>query len=68
MIFTQFAEEVHKGIRERMNDLADHIAGGGVESFEAYKHVTGEIAGLAYAETMLLAAVKRLEGEDGNHG
>lgn len=67
MIFTQFAEGVRKDLRTRMNNIADHLTGGGAESFEQYKSLTGEVRGLAFAETMLLEAVKRLEGESKDH-
>jgi hypothetical protein len=61
MIVVQFAEELRKQLRAQMNDLADYLAGGGAESFEKYKSITGEIRGLAYAERMLLDAAERLE-------
>ena len=61
MIVTQFAAELRSKYRERMNNLADALAGGGVQSFEAYKHMTGEIQGLAYAESMLIEAAENLE-------
>lgn len=61
MITTQFAEEVRKILRVRMNDLADVLAGGGAQSFESYKDITGEIRGLAYAETQLLETAKNVE-------
>lgn len=61
MIVTQFAAELREKYRKRMNDLADVLAGGGAQSFEAYKHMTGEIQGLAYAESMLIEAAENLE-------
>ena len=61
MIVTQFAAELRKKYRERMNDLTDTLAGGGAETFETYKHMTGQIHGLAYAESMLIEAAENLE-------
>lgn len=61
MILTQFAEELRKELRDRMNDIADTLAGGGATSFEAYKDLTGEIRGLAVAERALLDMAKRIE-------
>jgi hypothetical protein len=44
-----------------MNELADHLAGGGATSFENYKDICGEIRGLAIAERMFLDAAEKLE-------
>jgi hypothetical protein len=41
-------------LRNDMNDLADHMAGGGCKSFEEYQKVVGIIEGLARAERELL--------------
>jgi hypothetical protein len=65
MIVVQFAEEVRKELRERMNDIADTLAGGGAESFEKYQALCGEIRGLAIAERALLDAAERLEKVNG---
>lgn len=61
MIVTQFAAEVRKEYRERMNDVADALARGECQSFDHYKALTGEIAGLAYAERLLIDAAERVE-------
>jgi hypothetical protein len=67
MIVVQFAEELRKQLRARMNEHADFLAGGGASSFEHYKDMSGEIRGLAIAERMLLDAAERLERmDDGN--
>lgn len=63
MIVSRFAEEVRAELRRRMNDLADFLAGGEAGTFENYKSVCGEIRGLAFAESVLLAAAQRLEGD-----
>lgn len=61
MIIGQFAEEVRKKLRDRMNNIADALAGGECQSFEAYKELAGQIAGLAYAESMLLETAAHVE-------
>lgn len=67
MIVVQFAEELRKEFRSRMNDVADALARGEAASFEEYKYMTGEILGLASAERMLLDAAERLEkGAEGH--
>lgn len=48
-------------LRTRMNDLADHLAGGGCKDFDEYQHVTGKIEGFAIAERELLDLKKRIE-------
>ena len=50
-------------IRKQMNEMADHISGGGCKDFSEYQHCTGIIKGLAVAERELLDLDKRIEGE-----
>ncbi len=54
---------VRKKIRDEMNSLCDHIAGGGCSSFEDYKHACGKIEGLAIAEREILDIEKRLQDD-----
>jgi hypothetical protein len=54
---------IRKKLREEMNNLADHIAGGGCASFEEYKHACGKIEGLAVAEREVLDIEKRLQDD-----
>jgi len=61
VIVTQFAAEVRKEIRARMNDVADALARGECTSFEHYKALSGEIAGLALAERMVIDTAERVE-------
>ena len=37
-------------IRKQMNEMSDHISGGGCNDFGEYQHCTGIIKGLAVAE------------------
>jgi hypothetical protein len=61
MIVVQFAAEIRKELRERMNEIADTLATGGAKSFEQYQGLCGEIRGLAIAERALLDAAERVE-------
>lgn len=45
---------LHGKIRKEMNDMADHIAGGGCIDFADYRKCCGVIEGLARAERELL--------------
>ena len=48
-------------IRKQMNEMSDHIAGGGCNDFNEYQHCTGIIKGLAVAERELLDLNARIE-------
>ncbi len=61
MIVAQFAAELRKEYRERMNEVTDALARGECTSFDVYKDLSGEIRGLALAERMLIDAAERLE-------
>lgn len=60
-MISQFSEQVKKGIRGQMNDLADFLAGGGATSYDHYTNIAGEIRGLAKAERMLLDLTEAYE-------
>lgn len=47
-------QHLHKSIRQQMNEMADHIAGGGCADFNEYKRCCGVIEGLARTERDLL--------------
>jgi hypothetical protein len=47
-----------------MNNYADDLAGGACQSFDEYKKLCGVIQGLAYAESHLLALLKKVETSD----
>jgi hypothetical protein len=63
-MITQFADVLRKKIREDMNNYADDLAGGACQSFDEYKKLCGIIQGLAYAESHLLALLKKVETSD----
>jgi hypothetical protein len=46
-----------------MNDMADHIAGGGCADFSEYKRCCGVIEGLARAERELLDLTKQIDDD-----
>tara|TARA_R100000458_G_C8264677_1_gene239845 strand:- start:1018 stop:1218 length:201 start_codon:yes stop_codon:yes gene_type:complete len=56
-------ESLRDEIRKQMNEMSDHIAGGGCNDFNEYQHCTGIIKGLAVAERELLDLNSRIEGE-----
>jgi hypothetical protein len=57
------AEFLRKSIRTQMNDMADHIAGGGCADFSEYKRCCGVIEGLARAERELLDLTKQIDDD-----
>ena len=50
MDFITGTEYLLRKIRERREALSQTLAVGGVESFEQYKRIVGEIAGLTFVE------------------
>lgn len=52
------AEFLRKSLRQQMNDLADHVAGGGCSDWADYTRCCGVIQGLARAERELLDLTK----------
>lgn len=55
---------LRKKIRERMNDIADAIAGGACKDMEDYRRLCGVIEGLAHVERDILDLKERIERED----
>lgn len=47
-------------LRDHMNDLADHMAGGGCTSFDQYQYSVGMIKGLAIIEREILDIEERV--------
>jgi hypothetical protein len=46
-----------------MNELADVVATGGAADWDQYKYITGQIAGLAWAERAFLDLVEKSQKE-----
>ena len=57
------AEFLRKSLRNQMNDMADHIAGGGCADFPEYKRCCGVIEGLARAERELLDLTNQIDDD-----
>lgn len=57
------AEFLRKFLRNQMNELADHIAGGGCVDFSEYKRCCGVIEGLARAERELLDLTNQIDDD-----
>ena len=47
-------DHLKKVIRTQMNEMADHVSGGGCKTFEDYVKCCGIIEGLAVAEREIL--------------
>lgn len=52
---------IRKGIRDRMNDIADSIASGACKDIEDYRRMCGVIEGLAYVERDILDLKAQME-------
>ena len=63
-MISEFADVLRQKIRTDMNNYADDLAGGACQSFEQYQKLCGVIQGLAYAESHLLALLKKVETSD----
>jgi hypothetical protein len=46
-------------VREHMNALADHLAGGGCADFDQYQHATGMVKAFAMIEREILDIEER---------
>ena len=57
------ADFLRKSLRKQMNELADHIAGGGCVDFSEYKKCCGVIEGLARAERELLDLTNQIDDD-----
>ena len=63
-MIAQFADVLRKKIREDMNNYTDDMAGGACSTFDEYQKLCGVIQGLAYAESHLMALLKKVETSD----
>lgn len=63
-MISEFADVLRQKIRTDMNNYADDLAGGACRSFDEYQKLCGVIQGLAYAESHLLALLKKVETSD----
>lgn len=51
-------------IRKIMNEIADDLALGAARDFGEYKHLTGQIAGLAMVERDILDMIERRSDDE----
>ena len=49
-------------LRQKMNEMSDHVATGSCKDYSEYTHSCGVIQGLALAERELLDLKERIEG------
>jgi len=56
-------EVIKEKIRGYMNDIADHMAGGGCSNHEEYIRLVGKVEALALIEREILDLEKRLEND-----
>tara|TARA_R100000544_G_C2215635_1_gene54419 strand:- start:742 stop:933 length:192 start_codon:yes stop_codon:yes gene_type:complete len=56
-------EYLRDKFRSQMNDMSDHISGGGCKEFSEYARCCGVIEGLALAERELLDLKAKLESD-----
>lgn len=54
-------EVIRDKIRAYLNDIADHMAGGGCQNHEEYVRLVGKVEALALVERDILDMEKRLE-------
>ena len=47
-------EKVLKELRERQNDLTEVLRTGGVQNWEGYQRILGELSGLSSAERIII--------------
>ena len=56
-------EVIRQKIRGYLNDIADHMAGGGCENHEEYVRLVGKVEALALIERDILDSQQRLESD-----
>ena len=56
-------EAIRQKIRGYLNDIADHMAGGGCENHEDYVRLVGKVEALALIERDILDSQQRLESD-----
>lgn len=57
----QVTEYLLKEIRERRKDLSEKLTYGGVQDWDQYKQLVGEVSGLTFVENEILDLLKRWE-------
>ena len=57
----QVTEYLLKEIRERKQSLSEKLTYGGVQDWDQYKQLVGEVSGLTFAENEIVDLLKRWE-------
>ena len=58
-----YLELIRTKVREHMKECADHLAGGGAQSYEEYKFICGKVEALALIEREILDLTQKLVDE-----
>ena len=56
-------DKLRKLIAERKEQLTETLANGGVQDFESYQKIVGEISGLSFTETLISDLLKGKDEE-----
>jgi hypothetical protein len=59
----ELLEKLRKLIAERQQQLTETLAAGGVQDFESYQKIVGEISGLSFTETLISDLLKGKDEE-----
>lgn len=63
-LYQSFVEYYKQALRAELNRLADDLASDNCKTIEEYKHYTGLIRGIAYAEQVFEELVKQLQEKE----
>ena len=63
-VYLSFVEFYKKTLRAELNRLADDLASDNCQTIEQYKHYTGVIRGIIYAEQAFEELVKQLQEKE----
>tara|TARA_R100000951_G_scaffold104833_1_gene98237 strand:- start:234 stop:446 length:213 start_codon:yes stop_codon:yes gene_type:complete len=66
MDVADFAKYIYKLLEQREYQIADILTSGGVQNFEHYQRMVGEVQGLVYAKEEIKSLLERNtdDGED----
>ena len=66
MDVADFAKYAYKLLEQRENQVADMLTSGGVQNFEQYQRLVGEVQGLVYAKEEIKSLLEKNidDGED----
>jgi len=66
MDVADFAKYVYKLLEQRENQIAEILTSGGVQNFDQYQRLVGEVQGLVYAKEEIKSLLEKNidDGED----